>query len=184
MVSIKMKPSDVWSFMVSRTGAERDAEYEIASNDDYDLSITAFVSDNDIAISVWMDGNLCDYLTVDDELDCEDVVSALFDEYLTSKVFDTVSGLGDEPYTGTMEDLVKDRESELFDATMEFILLALDADYKGKTDIDEICERTQEAFLGFLGTRLGLPVYRPTIKKDKTGKEVLCDYPYQDDKDD
>ena len=185
MTHIEIQPADVWAFIQGNEAYLEDDDFEIASNSDYGVSITVFVMADRIQLAVWMDGQMVQNVNVTNSKQCEEQARALYDEYLTSQVFETVEKQTskpadpDEHLDALQKQEVDLREEELSNAVLDLIMIALDDDYDGDEDITVICDRAKEAFLGFLGKRLNLPVYRPMLLEADDGTEFYSDYPYQ-----
>ena len=185
MTKISFKPDEVWAYATLHPHELENDEIELAESTDYGVVITAFMISGKLNLFVYMDDSLAASVVVHSMEECEETLSKLYDEYMTSSIFNAVENAGkpheDPPaITRGMQAEMDLREEELTNAALEFVMVALDEDYDGDEDIAVISEKAKEAFLGFLGTRLGLPVYRPQVIVCQDGTEYISDYPYQD----
>lgn len=172
MKYVDLQPQEVWYFAETNREDLECEDYEIAAETEDDVSITIYYSAGDLRLGVWKDGSLRETHTLRNEAECTEKVESLYAMYLYGE--DDVAPVEDSE--DEQETIIETREAELFDWTQDYILTALDG-YPDE-DIDELTQRVEEAFLGFLGEVLGLDVYRPKyIEQD--GKTTLVEYPYK-----
>lgn len=178
---IKLKPSEVWDYYNKNRLSLRCSDYEIASNDEYGVSILLSV-DNSFAVTpdalvvrVELDTYVADIEHIVSEFDCENVISDIYDKYLTSKVIDAIEDDSDEPEL-TEEEIIEAREEELTSAIGDLLDVITDGE-SNEIEPDDI-EDIKEHVLEYIYRKHNIDIYRPMFLVFDDGTESYEEYPY------
>lgn len=128
------------------------------------------------------DIEICDEQAFE-QMECEEMVSLLYNDYLTSNVISTVNNTHDEPERLSPDEEIEiraiiEREDEINDAVCELLEVLLDS-YANSTTISEVFEDLKEHILEYLYREHGISVYRPMYLEDEDGEEFFEEYPYE-----
>lgn len=121
------------------------------------------------------DIEICDE-QVFDQMECEEIVSLLYNDYLTSNVISAVNNTHDEPERLSPEEEIELREDDLDDAFYKLMDVLADRDEHYS---DNIIEDLKEHVLEYLYREHGISVYRPMYLEDEDGEEFFEEYPYE-----
>lgn len=178
---IKLKPSEVWDYYSKNRLSLMCSDYEIASNDEYGVSILLSV-DNSFAVTsdalvvrVELDTYVADIEHIVSEFDCENVISDIYDKYLTSKVIDTIEDDSDEPEL-TEEEIIEAREEELTSAISDLLDVITDGE-SNEIEPDDI-EDIKEHILEYIYRKHNIDIYRPMFLVFDDETESYEEYPY------
>jgi len=176
---IILEPSEVWDYFQANKPRLRCAEHEIASNDEYGISI--YLTDDghvEPEIVVEADGTEVYSETCISSKDCAITVRDIYDKYLTDEVISVLSTLADDE-SSEQEDAIFERETELDEAVMAFIDTATECSiYSDILNDEELLSDVKEHFLEYLYRKWELPIRRPMFLEDEDGNEFYEEYPY------
>lgn len=178
--NIVVEASSVWTFVEQNDLGFCDdilvgQRCLIAENNDYGTKIFAEIDiANNLVIIVEADGDEVFEAIALDEADCFDVVSEIYDTYLTSAIFDTIDN-NDDLTQSTREDEIYERDLELLVVIEDFVSLATDYTDTDGDVLDDIMEHTLE----YMYRKHGLKIKRPMFLEDENGDEFYTEYPYE-----
>lgn len=175
---IKLRPSEVWDYYNNNRLSLMCSDYEIASNDEYGVSILLSVDSwmsGAPVVRVELDTYVADIEHIVSESDCESVVSDIYDKYLTSKVIDTIEDDSDEPEL-TEEEIIEAREEELTSAISDLLDVITDG---GANEIEpDDIEDIKEHVLEYIYRKHNIDIYRPMFLVFDDETESYEEYPY------
>ena len=198
---IIIEPSKVWGYFKAHTEELRESMHEIASNDEFGISV--YVTDdgaeyhvNNVRkynplpqIVVEADGVMVYSEGTISERDCEKTVKDVYDKYLSEGVVSLLSSIKEpssdddvdfeEEETEWQEYLIDERELELDEAVQLFIEAVVDRVSYADLCEDEIIEDVKDHFLEYLARKWEFPIRRPMFLEDEDGVEFFEEYPYE-----
>ena len=181
IATIDVQPRNVWKLFMENKAALRTKLKQIASNEEYGVEIYLTNTDEQAEIVVCMDGSECCSQTASTEAECEEVVSEIYDDYLTNNVLNMLCGdeYGDADAEEWQLSDIEDREAELDDMVYTFISGILNDDFMSYPEFDKICEDCKEHFLEYMARKWKIPICRPMILEDDNGDTFFEEFPYE-----
>ena len=175
---IILEPSEVWDYFQTNKARLRCAEHEIASNDEYGISIYLTDDTFEPEIVVEADGTEVYAETCISSEDCAITVRNIYDKYLTDEVVSVLSALADDE-SSEQEDAIFERETELDEAVMALIDTVTECGiYSDVLNDEKLLSDVKEHFLEYLYRKWDLPIRRPMFLEDEDGNEFYEEYPY------
>lgn len=179
---IILQPSEVWDHCQANQEDLVSNMHEIASYTEYGIVIYLSVNERALpCITVEADDTEIYSECVVDATDCYKAVQTIYEEYLTSKVFEVISKLDEErDFTAFDEEYaISERETELDTAVWEFLEVVFGEQYVELDDMSEITEDVKEHILEYIAMNHHLHIYRPMILEDENGEDFYEEYPYE-----
>ena len=187
MQDIYVTPEDIWDYYEDNLKDLEKCMHKIAENKDYGVVVYLTDDEGFPGIIVDADGETVYTDFVATPKDCVDVVSEIYENFLSYKAIETLANIDivhddDEPEVTLpdFEDEIEERELEIEDALWVFLgeVLGGDATLEIMTG-DEMFEDIKEHFLEYLARVHGLPVRRPMFLTDENGEDFFEEYPYE-----
>lgn len=181
MQKIMVQAMNVWEyFMRHKTELMYDI-YPLAENEEFGVEISITEDDGCPQIVVTTDDFPCCEETVNTEADCCNVVSELYDKYLTGQFIE-----GTEDELLDQEDIISQREVELDDAMLCLLDAVMEDDasyvlHNNGVDLDSLCDDLKDCIIEYLVKKYNIKtIRRPMFLKDKkTGDKLFSEYPYE-----
>lgn len=185
MVYKKLDPSEVWDFYLAHEAEYMDLMHEIASNDEFGITVY-LTSDYGMAqIIVEADGNevFSEYMA--DKDDCTEVVTKVFDEYL----YDYANSSADKAIDGdkmsyvaasSQDDDIDERETELQNAVFDLLQTMVSSFLRwNDSGVPEMVADCVDHFTEYVARKYKRVIYRPMYLLDEdTGEKFFTEYPY------
>jgi len=189
MTNILIQPEGAWDYF--ERFLKPDEMILIAERPEYGIQIFMSELNSRPLITVLEDDFVVYEEEVVSESDLIETINEVFDDFLTSRIFETLAEIdGDVPETKDeppMDDEaayqqfeIDTREEELDDAVIEFLVVAADYINVSTRENKKMIRDIKEAFLKYLYEKHNLEIYRPMfLIDDKTGEEFFEEYPYE-----
>jgi len=150
---IKIQPQDLWAKFQREKEELKTTMKLIAENPEYGVEIYLTEQDGYPAITVLVDDTECCCDVGLNASDCEQTASAIYDDYLTSKIIEILGAPeddGDDLTEQEIQELIEDRENELSMLVYDFVRAVLDTDVEDYIrDPDTFCEDCVDHFLEY-----------------------------------
>lgn len=184
MIQRVLEPNEVWDFWLKQPHDVIGVMHQIASNDQYGVSIY-ITADNSKDLRIVVE---CDDIQVYEEelinnVDCEKTCEKVYSDYLTESVSEVLMEAFGEEAIDEEQDSIDEREEELDSAIYNFFTDVLGEEaYMKVDDPDAVLEDLKEHFLEYMARKHGLTsIYRPMRLEDvETNEEYYTEYPYED----
>lgn len=187
MLDIYVTPEDIWDYYEDNKKDLEKCMHKIAENKEFGVIVYLTDDYGFPGIIVEADDKTVYTDFVATPKDCADVVSEVYENFLSYKAVQTLANIDivhddDEPEVTLpdLEDEIEERELEIEDALWAFLddVLGGDATLEIMTG-DEMFEDIKEHFLEYLARVHGLPVRRPMFLTDENGEDFFEEYPYE-----
>ena len=193
---ILVPAEDVWDYLVEQKrlydlDSPEFAGFDIACNDDAGIEVTLdFDTDEIPYVTVTDDfGTLYEEELTKEE--CEAIVQAVYDNYISDRVF-SLGHDSDDPCTRTdpppeedeaeeeeddTPDEADERENDLFLAVEDMLSVVLE-DEEDEFDTEGMAEDVLDHLCEWLWEEYGVSVRRPMRLVNDDGREIFTDHPY------
>lgn len=188
MTEIIIEACDVWDYAHEHMDVLMEKRHIIARNDDFGVEVIISVEDDGapyLAVEVDDEEEFGKILT--DRVQANLVARQIYDEYLTSKVYETL-GLSGEENTDNADDddmlleeiEIEEREDELDTIVENFVEQVMSGDITTIKEVDEeVLKDLKEHFLEYMARKHKIEIFRPMYLYDKSGEKHFTEYPYE-----
>lgn len=193
---ISVSACDVWDYFQKNKGELKNTMHMIAENKEFGVEIYVTEEYDKPNIIVNADDVQVRSVTAIDEQDCYNLVSDIYNDYLTERALsslgyddddDDYDGYRSVYYGGTYEEEreeelnIEDRESELSYALRDFLdVVMMGSEYEGTGKAYLIEEDCLDHFIEYIARKHKVDVYRPMYIQYEGEEAEYCEYPYDE----
>lgn len=180
---IKIGAEEVWETFYKDPTAFCGSVTEIASEEEYGISVYLSNEMGYPWVTVLCDDDICEDIAFVSKDECSETMKDIYNTYLTGSF---INGVVSEESDDELSDEAMYRREDDLDDAFGYLLSVITEDKTAAVpskkltnkEIDEIAESLKEHTLRYLYKKFGLRIYRPMVFEDENGKDYVDPYPY------